>query len=958
MTGVAELDKFISVARWSWRIFFRELWSLLRFHRRGRQRNKDDLIKFVILCWRRTGSNWLCGILHNHPEIFMHNELFNETSIHTYYENVLGKWSFSSRDLNPQLFLEEMLSIDRKTVAKSPLKKIKAVGFKSFPEHYWDGAYPNSLLEHTFITFMEDRSMKKVILHRKNLFAVYISMVRSRQTGGYLTTNYDNLKIKINVQELQSFIDRYSFCYRQYVELSRWQRVFYIEYEDLLGPEHDSIIKELTKFLGLTVEVPIPLPETVPQSSGDIRDAILNYEEVEFAWRHTSLSEFLLPVEVKDKANNVNEGFFFPLANIKQLGSYFSPKNVQRWGFLIPICSRNCNENDCRILLSRFYESLIGTTTVVDYKHLHCIFGIDRGDSLYDCPEGHDLVRSIFKDLDCEMITIVGQEGKICKIWNQLAKCAYNKGCDLTVLFGDDVILQTNNWKQLIETSFSDIANSTGLPYGCGCVAFKDISFPGFPTFPVIHRFHFTTFKELVIPSQLFNQGGDPYLFALYNHFGASKFVDAYLNNTLGGKETSTRYVKRHVRWNNEILSTGINLLSNSISQSPLICIDIVVPTYRCDIAILSKIISLRSTKNVRVSFWLIIDNPDATNLDEVRALESIYDNYSVNIREHVKNYGASAARNTGLDYSDADWVILLDDDVTPSEHIIDAYIGAIQRYPSAKIFVGNTKLPPPCSLITHAFVASDLIGSYNIAERRIDPPWGVTANLCVCGRTSRVRFLLEYPKTGGGEDIDYCIRAAKGKGSIIAVPGALAYHPWWRNGNFSCLWHILGWSRGESLCISSIYLKEHVYFSAPNGIEICISVLSISLMMKTIGYYQINLFSIILSIFIVFCLETLWHSSHVNKRVALPYKRNLIGRIFISFLAAWVVMFQEAARFISHIQRGYLQNLFWRFDWVCGKNPDYVIRSIIYTRIRAVLYFSVILGMQLINRQNSVCLT
>ena len=307
MTGVAELDKFISVARRTWRIFFKELWLLLRLRsfRRGQQRNTDNLTKFVVLCWRRTGSNWLCGILHNHPDIFMHNEIFNETSIHTYYPNVLGKWSFSSRDLNPQLFLDEMLSI--KSTVDINTKKFQAVGFKSFPEHYWDGTNPNSLLEHTFLTFMEDRSMKKVILHRKNVFAVYISMVRSRKTGGYLTTNYDNLKININIQELQSFIDRYSFCYRQYTELSRWQSAFYIEYEDLLGPGYDNIIKELTKFLGVTVEVPLPLPETVPQSSGDISDAILNYEEIEFAWRHTSLSEFLLPIKIKDNVVHSEE---------------------------------------------------------------------------------------------------------------------------------------------------------------------------------------------------------------------------------------------------------------------------------------------------------------------------------------------------------------------------------------------------------------------------------------------------------------------------------------------------------------------------------------------------------------------------------------------------------------------------------------------------------------------------
>ena len=148
--------------------------------------------------------------------------------------------------------------------------------------------------------------------------------------------------------------------------------------------------------------------------------------------------------------------------------------------------------------------------------------------------------------------------------------------------------------------------------------------------------------------------------------------------------------------------------------------------------------------------------------------------------------------------------------------------------------------------------------------------------------------------------------------------------------------------------------MKEHVYFSAPNGIEICISAPLVALGMKLIRITPMNLVAMAWSLLLIFSLETLWHSSHVNKRVASPYKKFIIGRIFISTCAAWVVMFQEAARFISHIQRGYLPNLFWRFDWVCGKNPDYVFRSIVYTRIKALVYISIIVSMQIASKNNS----
>ena len=90
--------------------------------------------------------------------------------------------------------------------------------------------------------------------------------------------------------------------------------------------------------------------------------------------------------------------------------------------------------------------------------------------------------------------------------------------------------------------------------------ASRDISFPGFPTFPVVNEYHFKIFPKRLLPSQFINQGGDPYLYALYLRFSAACFVvDVFLNNKIGGLETS-RYEKRHIRWNNEILTTSVQL--------------------------------------------------------------------------------------------------------------------------------------------------------------------------------------------------------------------------------------------------------------------------------------------------------------------------------------------------------------------------------------------------------------
>lgn len=71
-------------------------------------------------------------------------------------------------------------------------------------------------------------------------------------------------------------------------------------------------------------------------------------------------------------------------------------------------------------------------------------------------------------------------------------------------------------WKAEIEGRFTSIASTRGLPLGCACVAFRDTSFPVFPTFPVIHKVHMEVFEGSLFPPEFVNQHGDPFLFELY----------------------------------------------------------------------------------------------------------------------------------------------------------------------------------------------------------------------------------------------------------------------------------------------------------------------------------------------------------------------------------------------------------------------------------------------------------
>ena len=108
---------------------------------------------------------------------------------------------------------------------------------------------------------------------------------------------------------------------------------------------------------------------------------------------------------------------------------------------------------------------------------------------------------------------------------------------------GDDVILQDANWMSTIHHTFTELSATEGVPNGIGCVAFTDTSFPGFPTFPVVHRTDLEIFGGDVIPDFFTNQDGDPFLFQLYRRWGCSIRVPSRLCNRLGGRGNA-RYDK------------------------------------------------------------------------------------------------------------------------------------------------------------------------------------------------------------------------------------------------------------------------------------------------------------------------------------------------------------------------------------------------------------------------------
>lgn len=598
-----------------------------------------------------------------------------------------------------------------------------------------------------------------------------------------------------------------------------------------------------------------------------------------------------------------------------------------RWGLLLPITSRrNADDNgdgSSEQIWSSLEKTLCRLVESIPSDHrsrTRVYVGIDLNDPLYDNEEAKMRIRSMLSELDAVDFSpplVPAYQGALCWIWAKLALRAVEDGADLFVLLGDDLTLLNDEWQPDVEDRFDEIATERQLPFGCACVAIRDETFGCFPTFPVIHRLHMEVFGQL-FPPEFRNQHGDPYLFEVYRRWGASRYAErSSLRNEVGGAGEA-RYKKAGVAWRGDILSRGIETMENWLkAKAPMVnqvtCIDVVIPTFRCEISVLKDLCSLDCDQDASVQTILVVDRPDADNIDEVRSLLSYRSNRFVRVYIMEKNAGASAARNAGLAQSFGDHAVLLDDDVVPRPQLLDAYISAIKRAPGAAAYVGVTELPAPQTWSECAIKACNICYFYGIADLKKHVPWGVTANLCVRSRTIPENFVFfdrRFPRTGGGEDVDFCIRSQlAGHGPLIGVPAARVQHPFW-NKPFK---QIRGWANGDVLCLES--LPHAVFRTLPNWIEATLACVIVGLSHAAI---HSDVASILMAIKIAMvCI--LVEVCMLLPRFVVNASAQPKPRLPVALLAAYPPMLQDVVRLCSKLQRFRFSQLCAQFDWMNG---------------------------------------
>lgn len=636
------------------------------------------------------------------------------------------------------------------------------------------------------------------------------------------------------------------------------------------------------------------------------------------------------------------------------------------FAILLPTTSKFLPKNEIFLPLSKIAKNLIDNQS--KDVPLRVYLGIDKGDVFLSQENQDYIVGVVFSGVETTIIEISPEEpAKICSIWRTLAVEAMKDKCKYFILFGDDVDVQCENdemtWPESIHRIFTDSGNDT--PF-FGCVALNDVSSPGFPTFPVVTDIHMNIFDNVVVPEEFINQGGDPYIFALYRRFGAARFAsDIKMTNDVGGVQLleddsycPPRYERRHIFWQGDILQSGVEQVSSWISDEGTeypqkanikssFVLDIIVPSYRVCMDFVEPIVNLKAPNNCSVMTIVIVDDPDADirRLRELERSDALLG--KLRVRKNLTNQGASISRNVGLEETSADWVLFLDDDVVPGENLLHHYMQSVEENGLAYDgFVGVTELPSDRQngVFGTAVHLSGVSFFWTRAAESGTTPWGITANLLfnrsgschnlqhppIGGANERghnvdLRFDSAFIKTGGGEDIDFCLRLGKntlqGTDTLYAmkcVPEAKCRHPWW-HGGARCYGHFFRWAYGDSLLIDKY---PHLsYYNFPNVVEV-----TVGLVVCHVSQFGWNHVGVLVATVVVLLLSDCIFDIHKLFTVE-GEKQAYAAGVFRALAAAESCLIKNASEvghLVGPLSRGQLRVL-QRFDWFCGTFSGFI---------------------------------
>ena len=121
---------------------------------------------------------------------------------------------------------------------------------------------------------------------------------------------------------------------------------------------------------------------------------------------------------------------------------------------------------------------------------------------------------------------------------------------------------------------------------------------------------------------------------------------------------------------------------------------------------------------------------------------------------------GASETRNTGIAAGSGKWVLFLDDDIVVQQDLLQVYADSIGQHPDEIGFIGLIKFPQPTTDFTRAIGQPAPWIFFQLPKEKKLLPGEQRQTLWLDEPPlGDIKFSAVYPKSGGGEDVDFFLR-------------------------------------------------------------------------------------------------------------------------------------------------------------------------------------------------------
>jgi len=239
-------------------------------------------MRFVIIGSPRTGSSHLVNMLGAHPEVLCNGNIFHPKHVWVFWPDADLSRAVKAelreqREADPERLTERVFS----TNYGRP-----HVGFKIF-----EGQNDRILSK-----LIEDDSVRKVVLYRKNVLASYASKLIARKTGEFDATDdkkpQEAPKVKFIAEKFMLFHNGYNKFYREVIThlVNARQNFHFINYEEINDP---YLFGSLLNFIGANPLLGISKEDQykihMKQNSSNICSRFANHEEVEQFLRQQGL---------------------------------------------------------------------------------------------------------------------------------------------------------------------------------------------------------------------------------------------------------------------------------------------------------------------------------------------------------------------------------------------------------------------------------------------------------------------------------------------------------------------------------------------------------------------------------------------------------------------------------------------------------------------------------------------